>query len=397
MTRPASFGVGTWPHMDFSGVDDAGLRTACELTQRLARVILERVGPPQGAPGANTGPTGLLGYAGAPRALPDRQPLTTRRSGWVRRSCRAHRCRDDPRMDLVICRPCQNSHDSSDCVDAHAAREGLTRHCYCQHRPQPVRITVEVSPPAASVDPSVPGRRIDREHEPMTEDNPATPAEARRARYDELLAAAVEVLTEAARLQRPVLERDDAASTTAGHAVWAESDRSEPIDWAEFVTLALAGAAANIGGIDAILAGRPGSWEADGVRHLLTATVGHDEAHLMEHRTKPVVIDAYVDELLVDLGAWKAYDDAQAELIRRYDGLGIPPSPAPRRPRRRGRPGAGGTRDRGAGAPGRGDRRAGGRARAAAGAGLGPPTALRPRRTSRPPLAAWTGCACRSS
>ncbi len=70
----------------------------------------------------------------------------------------------------------------------------------------------------------------------MTEDNPATPAEARRARYDELLAAAVEVLTEAARLQRPVLERDDAASTTAGHAVWAESDRSEPIDWAEFVT-----------------------------------------------------------------------------------------------------------------------------------------------------------------
>ncbi len=46
---------------DFSGVDDAGLRTACELTQRLARVILERVGPPQGAPGANTGPTG--GYS----------------------------------------------------------------------------------------------------------------------------------------------------------------------------------------------------------------------------------------------------------------------------------------------------------------------------------------------
>ena len=35
-----------------------------------------------------------------------------------------------------------------------------------------------------------------------------------------------------------------------------------PIDWAAFVTLALAGAAANIGSVYRILAGRPGSWEA---------------------------------------------------------------------------------------------------------------------------------------
>lgn len=78
--------------------------------------------------------------------------------------------------------------------------------------------------------------------------------------YEQLLAAAVEVLTAAAR---------------------------RPGDWAEFVTLALAGAAANVGGVETALAGRPGSWEADGVRNLLYATVGHDEHDLQRHRTEP--------------------------------------------------------------------------------------------------------------
>jgi hypothetical protein len=49
-----------------------------------------------------------------------------------------------------------------------------------------------------------------------------------------------------------------------------------PIDWAEFVTLALAGAAANIGGNEQILACRPGSWEAERVRQTLQSTVGVD-------------------------------------------------------------------------------------------------------------------------
>lgn len=110
---------------------------------------------------------------------------------------------------------------------------------------------------------------------------------------DELLAQAVRTLTDAAR-------------------------RSQP-DWAEFVTQALAGAAANIGSIEAALAGRPGSWEAEGVRQLLWSTVGQDGELLLEHRTDPVVVDLYVDEILDDLGVWKTYDDAQLELQRRYE------------------------------------------------------------------------------
>lgn len=131
--------------------------------------------------------------------------------------------------------------------------------------------------------------------------------------HEEVLADAVRVLTEAARLTRPVLEPDGDASAAEGRAVWVDSGRREQADWAEFVTLALAG--------------RPGSWEAEGVRNLLTSTVGHDEAHLLEHRTEPVVIKAHVDEIMADQDVWKAYDDATQELDRRYEAIGIPSAP----------------------------------------------------------------------
>jgi hypothetical protein len=123
--------------------------------------------------------------------------------------------------------------------------------------------------------------------------------------FEQVLADAIAVLTEAARLTWTRTDSD-------GQTVTFTSD------WAEFVTLALAGAAANIGGIDDALAGRPGSWEADHVRNLLTSTVGADEQQLLGHRTEPVVVDVFVDEIMVDLGMWKAYDGAQQELARRY-------------------------------------------------------------------------------
>lgn len=138
---------------------------------------------------------------------------------------------------------------------------------------------------------------------------------------EDVLADAIRVLTEAARLTRP-LTGSAGAAEAPGQPVSVTSG-CESADWGEFVTHALAGAAANIGGIEAILAGRPGSWEADGVRNLLTSTVGHDEEYLLEHRTEALVVDVYLDELLADLGAWEAYDHASRELARRYDAIGI--------------------------------------------------------------------------
>jgi hypothetical protein len=120
--------------------------------------------------------------------------------------------------------------------------------------------------------------------------------------WDELLADAIRVLTEAARLRRPVLQQNASGG-------WEpHPSQTEPADWAEFVTLAVAGAAANIGSVDKALEGRPGSWEADAVRGMLLSTVGEDPAELLRHRSEPIQVVLRPAEILSDLGYAALYD-----------------------------------------------------------------------------------------
>lgn len=149
-----------------------------------------------------------------------------------------------------------------------------------------------------------------------TPDETKTPAQDYHSAYQAKLADAIRALTDAARLPRPRLRRTEEGN-------WVEDPLTSPdqTDWAEFVTLALAGAAANLGGIDAILNGRSGSWEAEGVRQLLFSTVGADEAQLWAHRTDPIEITLYVDELVSDrvYEALEQYAAAEDEISRRYE------------------------------------------------------------------------------
>lgn len=55
-------------------------------------------------------------------------------------------------------------------------------------------------------------------------------------------------------------------------------------DIAEWLAAALAQAAARLGSTEALLANRPGSWEASHVRALLAGTVGDDDEHLPAYR-----------------------------------------------------------------------------------------------------------------
>jgi hypothetical protein len=130
--------------------------------------------------------------------------------------------------------------------------------------------------------------------------------------YDEILHDAVSALTEATRLtNQPVRQ------TSSGHWEPNPDPRAAlPIDWAEFATLALAGAAANVGSTVKILSGRPGSWEAARIGEVLQSTVGADDEHLLGHRTEPIVVDLWVDNILLDLDA-DPYDDAFYELDQR--------------------------------------------------------------------------------
>lgn len=138
--------------------------------------------------------------------------------------------------------------------------------------------------------------------------------------YRDVLNDAVRVLTEAARLtNQPGRQNPDGS--------WEPDPNAAPlaIDWAAFVTDALAGATANIGGVDAILAGRPGSWEADAIRAALTAAVGADEWNLWRHRTDPLDVVLHPERILIDMDActpWsKGFDDAETELQRRENAI----------------------------------------------------------------------------
>ena len=59
-------------------------------------------------------------------------------------------------------------------------------------------------------------------------------------------------------------------------------------DAAEVICTVVAAAAANLGGVEVLLAGRPGSWEADRVRGMVASTAGVDDDGLWRFRTEPV-------------------------------------------------------------------------------------------------------------
>lgn len=147
-----------------------------------------------------------------------------------------------------------------------------------------------------------------------------TPAVAQEPRaYADVLADAVAVLTEATRLT------NQRARRTADGG-WEPDPDAPPdrIDWAAFVTQALAGATANAGGINTVLAGRPGSWEAARIRDTLVSTVGDDEWDLMRHRTEPVDIVLKPEQILYDVGDLEhmgGYHDAEQELLRREEEI----------------------------------------------------------------------------
>jgi hypothetical protein len=117
--------------------------------------------------------------------------------------------------------------------------------------------------------------------------------------------AAVEALTRAARLRHPEYGQ---------------------LDFAEFAADVLARVAANVGGVDRLLAGRPGSWEAAKVGDLLYSTVGYDEELLPRYRSEPVVIHLNVHRLMVNRATGPdfltGYEREWEACERRWDAVG---------------------------------------------------------------------------
>ena len=75
--------------------------------------------------------------------------------------------------------------------------------------------------------------------------------------------------------------------------------------------------AANVGGVEVLLSGRPGSWEADYVRQIVQSTAGDDDTELLRYRTEPVRIEFDAEEAFDDFGLTGLYERDVDELATR--------------------------------------------------------------------------------
>ena len=100
-----------------------------------------------------------------------------------------------------------------------------------------------------------------------------------------LRAQAVEILTRAVRCTRTL-----------------HDGTVEPADFADFLASVLAAVAANVGYVERLTRGRPGSWEAALVDQLVLGTVGYEPDTLLAYRTEPVRIPLNVAQLVEELG-----------------------------------------------------------------------------------------------
>lgn len=118
------------------------------------------------------------------------------------------------------------------------------------------------------------------------------------------IADAIAALTTAARRERTI-----GAGTPNEH--------TEPVDFGEIACHVITAVAANVGGVEALLAGRPGSWEADYVRQIVQSTAGDDDTELMRYRTEPVRIEVDIEAVFYDFGLTDLYDRDVNELDNR--------------------------------------------------------------------------------
>jgi hypothetical protein len=122
----------------------------------------------------------------------------------------------------------------------------------------------------------------------------------------DVIAQAIEALTAAARTTRII----DSGT---------ENEHPGPADFAEVACHVITSVAANVGGVEKLLAGRPGSWEADFVRRIVQSTAGKDESELLRYRTEPICLALDVEGTFDDFGLHSLYAEATDELIRQAD------------------------------------------------------------------------------
>ena len=185
---------------------------------------------------------------------------TARLCGRCPVAARVPRCRGDHRRPVVVARVSQPSRPRTP-----VGRPGT-------HLPRPPR-------PRADAD----GHRT----------TPAPPRPAPRCRPRERTT----LMITADRSDTDLYTETVAALTRAARQRHADGS---PYDFSDFLAHALAATAANVGGPDQLVAGRPGSWESGYVDGLVRGTIGDQPEDWTWYRTQPIVVRLNVAELIED-------------------------------------------------------------------------------------------------
>jgi len=111
----------------------------------------------------------------------------------------------------------------------------------------------------------------------------------------------------------------EAARETRVRGAGTPNEQREPVDFGEIACHVLTAVAANIGGVEQLLAGRPGSWEAAYVRQIVLSTAGDDDMALVAWRTEPVRLQLDVEAILDDFGLFPMYEEELDALVAAED------------------------------------------------------------------------------
>jgi hypothetical protein len=104
------------------------------------------------------------------------------------------------------------------------------------------------------------------------------------------------------------------ARQTRVRGAGTDAETSEPVDFADLAAHMLTSVAANLGSTGTLLAGRPGSWEADLVRKLVDGTAGED-GELLLWRTEPVRLHFVADLTLADFSIGDLFEHDRDQAV----------------------------------------------------------------------------------
>lgn len=120
-----------------------------------------------------------------------------------------------------------------------------------------------------------------------------------------------------------------ATVTTLTAAVRLTHPTTGPVDISDFLASALASVVANVGSLDRLIAGRPGSWESAILTQLASGSVGIDPTieELAPWRTEPVVVRLNVAQLVAESRLDAAPVDREGMLLDFDDAVAALPDP----------------------------------------------------------------------